>query len=146
MPAPSATLPLTPPVVVEFNMSRLEAIEDATGKTCNELLMGEFRSWISAGDQDATPEAREAALRRVSAKVARRFLAGVLGCRPEQLDDRVAIDQVMACVSSAVGAFIEAVVMLNGGKKAAEPAQYEGPFVEEEPAQKGPTEPAASPA
>ena len=138
MPAPTATLPLEPPVTVEFTMARLEAIEDATGKTCNDLMLTEFREWVRAGDKDETPEAREGAQKRISVKVARRFLAGVLGCTLDQLECLIQIDQVMDCATAAIGPFVRSMAMLNGGKQAAEPPV-------EEP-KKGPTEPAASPA
>lgn len=140
---PTATLPLTPPVVVTFDMARLEAIEDATGKTCNDLLLGDFREWIRAGDQDETPEVREKGVRAISAKVARRFLAGVLGVRVEDADARIPMDEAMGCLNAAVAGFCQAVLMLNGGKEAAaaKPARDATEGVTP-----GPIEPAGSPA
>lgn len=121
----TATVPVNPPITVDFNLGRLEAIEEATGKTVNDLMLGEFREWVRAGDLSETAAARNKALRQVSAKVARRFIAGCLGCTLEVVDSLVPVGRMMDVTAALIGPFVRAVVCMNGGPQALEPKAEE---------------------
>lgn len=113
-PKPVVLLDGDRPITAVFDMNRLVAIEIATGKTCNELLISDFREWARAGDMDEDPQARDVALRRFSIGTVRSFLAGVLGCEPDEVQGLIPPRSWMKAFAAAMAGFGAAVAELNG--------------------------------
>lgn len=120
-PAPTATIKLATgaELAITFDLAMLERIEDATGRTVNQILFEDLASWFdSQGDE--TPEQRAARLvTRVRAKFVRTFLAAALGLGDAgAVDAAVGLYGAMSAFQAAVAAFAEAVIAFNGGEQA----------------------------
>ncbi|MCK6475322.1 MAG: hypothetical protein L6Q35_00655 [Phycisphaerales bacterium] len=120
-PAPTATIQLADGSSREitFDLATLEKIEDATGRTVNQILFEDLASWLQGGEGETVEQRTARLVTRVRAKFVRAFLAGVLGLPDAAaVQAAVGLDGAMAAFRAAVAAFAEAVIAFNGGDQA----------------------------
>lgn len=110
--SPTVVLSLGVPIEVVLDYRRLEAIEDAFGKTINTIAFTDFAAF--SPERGADPEAIVAAMQKVSVRFVVTFIAACLGVPRENLGAIVPSDQVCKVFNQLGMAFLEAVREFNG--------------------------------
>lgn len=134
-PSPTAVLPLTPPLMVEFSYSLLERIEQATGKTVNDLALTDLAALAIDVPEGQKPTAAQAleAMKRVRLTTVTTFVAACLGCTREALQDAVPQERLSEVFGLLADKFVEALSAINGVSGRGTPASPPEPATPAQP-------------
>jgi hypothetical protein len=125
---PTATVQLAneeQPRTVLFNLARLEAVEEAMGKSAPAIVLEDLAGMVgvaAGGGADPSPEDLTKMMRSLRVSFIRKFLAGCLGVDIGVVDALIPASGVMGVMVPLVVPFVVAVMQLMGATAEEKPA------------------------